>query len=82
MIAYSKNYKIPEQWRSKPPSVTAIPDGTFIVKCDAAFKNGITGVCIIVETCNKKYAPITCCPKTKGPIHAELTSIHKAPKYE
>ena len=78
-ISYERN-KIPVEWLSKPPNQNEIPSGVFVIRCDAAWKNGITGICTIVETHNKKYKPTTYYRRTEGSIHAELTAIHLALK--
>lgn len=68
---------IPKDWFKKPPNVEDIPEGFFVVIADAAFKNGITGTAVVIRTKGKEYSPRTYSARSKGPIHAELTSIKK-----
>ena len=71
------NFKIPEEWYEKPPDTKDIPEGIFIIQADAAFKNGISGTAVIIKTKGKEYTPQRFSAKSKGPIHAELTSVKK-----
>jgi ribonuclease HI len=68
---------LPEEWYERPPSVEEIPEGYFIVQADAGYKNGITGISVIIKTKDHEYTPRDYSARTNGPIHAELTSIKK-----
>jgi len=74
------HHQFPEDWRIRPPSIEEIPSGACVIQCDASYKNGITGISTIIKTQGKQYEPIEYSSRSKGPIHAELTSISKAIK--
>jgi hypothetical protein len=68
---------LPDEWYKRPPSVEEIPDGYFIIQADAGYRNGITGISVIIKTRDHEYTPQDYSARTKGPIHAELSSIKK-----
>lgn len=48
------------------------------IECDASYKNGITGISAVISLDSRDYDPIDCAARSKGPVHAELTAVHKA----
>ncbi len=73
-----EEFQIPQAWLEKPPGIDEIPECCFIVQTDAGFKNGITGVSVIIRTNGHEYNPVEYTARSKGPHHAEMTAIKKA----
>jgi len=69
---------LPEDWQSKPPSIDRIPQGVFVIQCDASYKDGISGISTVIKTKDREYRPIEYSARSKGPVHSELTAIYKA----
>ncbi len=80
MMNHSAGEQLPEEWGEKPPDCYEIPKGVYIIQCDAAYKDGITGISTLLKTCKKEYRPREYSARSKGPIHAELTAVCTAIK--
>lgn len=70
--------ELPVDWQTIPPKVHQIPSGCCVIECDASHKNGVTGTSAIIRLRGKEHGPFECTARSKGPIHAELTAVHKA----
>jgi len=69
----------PENWFKVPPkNEEEIPEGIAIVRCDAGYKDGLTGICVSILLNGKQYEDLIVKGLSDGPVHAELRAIKVA----
>ena len=71
-------FKIPREWETIPPNISEIPEGIFIIQCDASWKRGISGISVQIKTKEMEYKPQEYSARSRGPVHAEMISVKKA----